>query len=597
MNQALTPLQKAFLALQDAEARIAELEGKRAAPIAVIGMACRAPGGVVDPASFWKLLLEGRDAISAVPQGRWDHEAFYDPDPDTPGCIATRFGGFINDVDQFDPEFFGIAPREAEGMDPQQRLVVEACWEALEHAGRAPNQLEGTPTGVFIGAAASDYAYLQLKSDDPDLLDAHFASGIAHSVLSGRISYLLGLQGPSLTIDTACSSSLVAVHMACQSLRAGDCKLALAGGVNLILSPDIFIALSRARMLAPDGRCKTFDAGANGFARGEGCAIIALKPLEDAEADNDRVLAVIRGCAANQDGPSSGLTVPNGPAQEAVICAALAQAELSPTQIAYVEAHGTGTELGDPLEARALGAVFARDRSAPLIVGSVKTNIGHLEGAAGAISLIKTILSLQHGIIPAHLHFRTPSPHITWDDVRLRVPAQAMAFPEIGGRRIAGVSSFGFSGTNVHVIVEAPPEPKPQQTPRVWVLPVSAPDAERLASLAGDYAKALTQDIRLPDVARTLTTGRAHLRHRAVIRASTIDEARSGFEALARGGDAPELTRAELDLQDPPASRSCSPGRASNIRAWAKGFMRRRRPFVRRSTAVTLCFRRSWDAP
>lgn len=554
MNQALTPLQKAFLALQDAEARIAELEGTRPAPIAVIGMACRAPGGVEDPASFWQLLSEGRDAISTVPQHRWDHDAFYHPDPDVPGCIATRFGGFINDVDQFDPEFFGIAPREAEGMDPQQRLVLEVCWEALEHAGRAPNGLEGTPTGVFVGAAANDYAYLQLKSGDPDLLDAHFASGIAHSVLSGRVSYLLGLQGPSLTIDTACSSSLVAVHMACQSLRAGDCKLALAGGVNLILSPDIFVALSRARMLSPDGRCRTFDAAANGFARGEGCAIIALKRLEDAEADNDRVLAVIRGCAINQDGASSGLTVPNGPAQEAVIRAALAQAGLSPAQVAYVEAHGTGTELGDPLEARALGAVFARDRTAPLLVGSVKTNIGHLEGAAGAIGLIKTILSLQHGVIPAHLHFCTPSPHIAWDDLRLRVPAQAMAFPEIGGRRIAGVSSFGFSGTNVHVIAEAPrPAPEPQPTPRrLWPLPISAPDAERLAALAGDCATALTPDMHLADVARTLALGRAHLRHRAVVQADTPDEARRGFEALARGERAPGLAQAQLDLRDPP---------------------------------------------
>ena len=573
MTQALTPLQKAFLALQDAEARIAELEGKRAAPIAVIGMACRAPGAVVDPASFWKLLSEERDAISTIPQDRWDHEAFYAPDPDTPGSIATRFGGFIKDVQQFDPEFFGIAPREAEGMDPQQRLVLEVCWEALEHAGRAPNGLEGTPTGIFIGAPASDYAYLQLKSGDPDLLDAHFASGIAHSVLSGRVSYLLGLQGPSLTIDTACSSSLVAVHTACQSLRAGDCKLALAGGVNLILGPDIFIALSRARMLAPDGRCRTFDAAANGFSRGEGCAIIALKRLEDAEADNDRVLAVIRGCATNQDGASSGLTVPNGPAQEAVIRAALAQAGLSPAQVAYVEAHGTGTELGDPLEARALGAVFAQDRTAPLLVGSVKTNIGHLEGAAGAIGLIKTILSLQHGIIPAHLHFRTPSPHIAWDELRLRVAAQAMAFPEIGGRRIAGVSSFGFSGANVHVIVEAARfEPEPQPMPqRAWALPISAPDAERLAALAGDCTEALTQDVRLADVARTLATGRAHFRHRAVIQASTTDEARRGFEALASGEEARGLARAQLDLRDPPRIAFLFTGQGAQYAGMGKG--------------------------
>ena len=260
MTTPLSPLQKAFMALQDAEARIAELEAARRAPIAVIGLGCRAPGGIVDADSFWRLLEEERDATGPVPADRWDHEALYDPDPETPGRIGTRNGGFLERIDAFDPEFFGITPREAAGMDPQQRLVLEVCWEALESAGQAPTRLSGTSTGVFLGAAASDYAYLQLQAGDPRLLDAHFGSGIAHSVLSGRVAYVLGLQGPALTIDTACSSSLVAIHGACQALRAGDCRLALAGGVNLILAPDIFIALSRARMLAPDGRCKTFDA-------------------------------------------------------------------------------------------------------------------------------------------------------------------------------------------------------------------------------------------------------------------------------------------------------------------------------------------------
>ena len=457
MTMSLSPLQKAFLALQDAEARIAELEAARGAPIAVIGLGCRAPGGVVDGDSFWRLLEDGRDATGPVPADRWDHEALYDPDPETPGRIATRNGGFLERIDAFDPEFFGITPREAAGMDPQQRMVLEVCWEALESAGQSPKGLEGSATGVFIGAAASDYAYLQLQAGDPNLLDAHFASGMAHSVLSGRVAYLLGLQGPALTIDTACSSSLVAVHTACQSLRARDCRLALAGGVNLILSPDIFIALSRARMLAPDGRCKTFDAAADGFARGEGCAIVALKRFDDAVADGDRVLAVIRGAAVNQDGPSSGLTAPNGTAQEAVIRAALDQANLTPDAVGYIEAHGTGTELGDPLEARALGAVFASGRSQPLLIGSVKTNLGHLEGAAGVIGLVKTILSLRHGVVPAHLHLTKPSAHIAWEDLNLTVSPKAVAFPEINGRRIAGVSSFGFSGTNAHVIIEAPP--------------------------------------------------------------------------------------------------------------------------------------------
>lgn len=553
MTTSLTPLQKAFIALQDAEARITELEAMRNAPIAVIGLGCRAPGGVVDGDSFWRLLEEERETTGPVPADRWNHEALYDPNPETPGRISTRNGSFLERIDTFDPEFFGITPREAAGMDPQQRLVLEICWEALENAGQSPKGLEGSATGVFIGAAAGDYAYLQLKADDPHLLDAHFASGMAHSVLSGRVSYLLGLQGPALTIDTACSSSLVAIHSACQSLRAGDCRLALAGGVNLILAPDIFIALSRARMLAPDGRCKTFDAAADGFARGEGCAFVALKRLNDAVADGDRVLAVIRGIAVNQDGPSSGLTAPNGTAQEAVIRAALEQANLAPHAVGYIEAHGTGTELGDPLEARALGAVFAKGRSDPLLIGSVKTNLGHLEGAAGAMGLVKTILSLRKGIVPAHLHLTRPSPHIAWDDLKLNVSPKAVAFPEIDGRRIAGVSSFGFSGTNAHVIVEAPDTAPAREVPsRAWALPLSAPDAERLSDLAKAIGEAITPQTQLADLARTLTTGRAHLAERAVVRADNLAEAKLGFEAVAQGLSVPGVVRARLELRDPP---------------------------------------------
>jgi len=553
MTTSLNPLQKAFMALQDAEARITELEVARRAPIAVVGLGCRAPGGIVDADSFWRLLKEERDATGPVPADRWDHEALYDPDPEAPGRVVTRNGGFLDCIDAFDPEFFGITPREAAGMDPQQRLVLEVCWEALESAGQAPTRLSGTSTGVFIGAAASDYAYLQLQTGDPNLLDAHFASGMAHSVLSGRVAYLLGLQGPALTIDTACSSSLVAIHTACQALRAGDCRLALAGGVNLILAPDIFIALSRARMLAPDGRCKTFDAAADGFARGEGCAIVALKLLADAVADRDRVLAVIRGAAINQDGPSSGLTAPNGTAQEAVIRAALAQADLAPGAVGYVEAHGTGTELGDPLEARALGAVFAKGRSRPLLIGSVKTNLGHLEGAAGAIGLVKTIVSLRQGVVPAHLHLNKPSKHIAWDDLNLTVSPKAVAFPEIDGRRIAGVSSFGFSGTNAHVIVEAPPEAPARAAPaRAWALPLSAPDAGRLADLAAAVAAAITPGTRPADIARTLATGRAHLVERAVVRADSPAAAKAGFGAVAKGLEAPGVVRARVEVRDPP---------------------------------------------
>ncbi|MGQ3004304.1 MAG: beta-ketoacyl synthase N-terminal-like domain-containing protein, partial [Hydrogenophaga sp.] len=356
---------------------------------------------------FWRLMRDGVDAIGPTPADRWDMDALYDADPEVPGRIATRQGGFLGPVDQFDAGFFGIAPREAQGMDPQQRLLLEVSWEALENAGQAPDRLEGSRTGVYVGVTASDYAYMQLMSGDRSLLDAHFTSGMAHSIVSGRLSYLLGLQGPSLTLDTACSSSLVAVHLACQALRAGECDRALTGAVNLILTPEMNINFSRARMMAADGRCKTFDAEADGYVRGEGCAVLVLRRLSDALAQGDRVLAVVRGSALNQDGRSGGLTAPNGPAQEAVLRAALASARVPASAIGYVEAHGTGTPLGDPIEVGALGAVLGEGRSAaqPLPIGSVKTNIGHLEAAAGMAGVIKVVLAMQRREIPPHLHF------------------------------------------------------------------------------------------------------------------------------------------------------------------------------------------------
>jgi acyl transferase domain-containing protein/NADPH:quinone reductase-like Zn-dependent oxidoreductase/NAD(P)-dependent dehydrogenase (short-subunit alcohol dehydrogenase family)/SAM-dependent methyltransferase len=555
MNSALTPLQRAFLALQEVEARADALEADANAPIAIIGLGCRAPGGVHDAATFWRLLSEGRDVVGPVPKNRWDHEAFYDSDPEVPGKIAATAAGFCDHVDEFDAAFFGLSPREADGMDPQQRMLLEVCWETLENAGLAPDRLHSSPTGVYVGCAGSDYAYMQMKSGGERSFDAHFASGIAHSVLSGRVSYLLGLQGPSLTIDTACSSSLVAIHLACQALRARECRLALAGGVNLILSPEIFIALSHARMLAPDGRCKAFDAAADGFGRGEGCAMLALKRLADAEADGDRVLAIVRGSAVNQDGPSSSLTAPNGPAQEAVIRAALAKAGIAPHLVGYVEAHGTGTQLGDPLEAQALGAVFSGGRPAdrPLLVGSVKSNIGHLEAAAGAIGLVKTVLALQHAQIPASLHVKTPSPHVAWRDIGLCVAARAQPWPEIEGRRIGAVSSFGFSGTNAHVVVEAAPLPRCSRNDgRAVLAPLSAHRPESLRELAASHRDALMDDMRVSDVARTLTLGRAHRTHRAVVRAQSIVDLRAGFDALARGDQTPGLSSAMIERRDPP---------------------------------------------
>jgi acyl transferase domain-containing protein/acyl carrier protein len=573
---ALSPLKRAFLALEDAQSRLAAMERAAREPIAVIGLGCRVPGGGNDAESFWRLMRDGVDAIGPTPADRWDMDALYDPDPEAPGRIATRQGGFLGPVDRFDAGFFGIAPREAQGMDPQQRLLLEVGWEALENAGQAPGQLEGSRTGVYVGVTASDYAYMQLMSGDRSLLDAHFTSGIAHSIFSGRLSYLLGLQGPSLTLDTACSSSLVAVHLACQALRSGECRMALAGGVNLILSPDLYIALSHSRMLAPDGRCKTFDASADGFARGEGCGMVVLKRLSDAQADGDRVLAVIRGSAVNQDGPSSGLTAPNGPAQEAVIREALASAGVAPHQVGLVEAHGTGTQLGDPLEVQALGAVFGKDRDQPLWLASVKTNIGHLEAAAGITGLIKLVLSLQHREIPAHLHFKTPSPHIPWADHALRVPTEHTPWQPIGGRRIAGVSSFGFSGTNAHVVLEEAPEApalaaRPARSAHLMAL--SARDETALAALAARYAQALRgrDDAELADICFTANVGRSHFAQRATVLAHSVAELCERLDALARGAETEGVKTARVARRDPARVAFLFTGQGAQYAGMAQG--------------------------
>lgn len=577
---ALSPLKRAFIALEAAQARVATLEQAAHAPIAVIGLGCRTPGGVHDAEGFWRLMRDGVDAISRVPSDRFDIDALYDADPEVPGRIATREAGFIERPDEFDAAFFGIAPREAQGMDPQQRLMLEVAWEALEHAGQAPDRLERSATGVFVGVTSSDYTYLQVQAGDASLYDAHFTSGIAHSVFSGRLSYLLGLQGPSLTIDTACSSSLVAVHLAVQSLRSGESRMALAGGVNLILASDIFIALSHSRMLAPDGRCKTFAASADGFARGEGCGMVVLKRLDDALADGDRVLAVIRGSAINQDGPSSGLTAPNGPAQEAVIRAALADARLAPRQVGYIEAHGTGTQLGDPLEVHAIGAVFGPDRAGapPLVIGSVKTNIGHLEGAAGVTGLIKLVLALQQRTIPAHLHFAAPSPHIHWEEFPLKVPVQAMPWAPIDGRRIGGVSSFGFSGTNAHVLLEEAPAPHAvvaaaPAAARAALFTLSAREPRALVALAAKHAQALAMrpDDDLASVCHTANHGRAHFAFRATLLVRSMAELVEGLRALAQDRSHASLRTAQVARRDPPRVALLFTGQGSQYAGMARG--------------------------
>jgi acyl transferase domain-containing protein/NADPH:quinone reductase-like Zn-dependent oxidoreductase/NAD(P)-dependent dehydrogenase (short-subunit alcohol dehydrogenase family)/ubiquinone/menaquinone biosynthesis C-methylase UbiE/acyl carrier protein len=520
----LSPLKRALLAIEELQAKLDAVEKKQHEPIAIIGVGCRIPGGANNPEEFWRLLYEGRNGVREISSDRWDVDAYYDPNPDAPGKIATRFGGFLDQVDRFEPQFFEIAPREALTMDPQQRLLLEVSWEALENAGQSPTKLSHTRTGVYFGVCSNDYAQLLLEAGDPALVDMYFASGIAHSIASGRVSYVLGLQGPSMSVDTACSSSLVAIHLACQSLRNKECNLALAGGANVILSPEIFSALSRARMLAPDGKCKTFDLSADGFVRGEGCGVVVLKRLDHALAEGDRVLALIRGSAINQDGPSSGLTAPNGPSQESVIREALANAGVDPREVSYIEAHGTGTSLGDPIEVQAMGAVFGpgREAAAPLLIGSVKTNVGHLEAAAGVSGLIKVVLSLQHREIPQHLHFQQPSPHIPWDRLPVRVTSEREPWQSLHGKRIAGVSSFGFSGTNAHVVLEEAPivQPKRSATERpLHLLTLSARTEPALFTLIELYAQRMEaeEQLVLPNLCHTANVGRAHLVHRLTL--------------------------------------------------------------------------------
>ena len=426
---ALTPTKRALLEIRQLRAQLAEAEKAWHEPIAIVGMGMRLPGGVHDAESFAKLLWSGGDAVTEIPADRWSLDAFYAEDPDAVGKMTTRHGAFLEHVDQFDAEFFGISPREAASMDPQQRLMLEVAWEALEDAGHAPSSLDGSRTGIYVGVANNDYG--RALFSHTDLIDAYVSTGNAYSVVAGRLSYFLGLQGPSIAIDTACSSSLVALHLACQGLRLGECDLALAGGVNVILTPELNINFSKARMMAPDGRCKTFDAAADGYVRGEGCATVVLRRLSDALADGDRILAVIRGSAVNQDGRSGGLTAPNGPAQEAVVRAALKIGEIEPGTVSYIETHGTGTPLGDPIEVGALGAVFAKGRDAnhPLIIGSVKSNIGHLEAAAGIAGLIKVVLGLQRQEIPPNLHFKSGNPRIDWAGLPMTVPTAVTSWP------------------------------------------------------------------------------------------------------------------------------------------------------------------------
>ncbi len=552
-NEALSPIKRALLEIRELRGRLADAEAAAHEPVALVGAGLRLPGGVNDMAGLWALLSQGRDAITGIPADRWDVDALVDDDDDAPGKMITRHGGFIEGVDQFDAEFFGIAPREAQSMDPQQRVLLETAWHALEDAAIAPNLLAGSATGVFLGVCNNDYGRMLFAQRDQ--IDTYVATGNASSVAAGRLSYFFGAQGPNITIDTACSSSLVALHLAVQSLRAGECNLALAGGVNLILSPEMNISFSKGRMMARDGRCKTFDAAADGYVRSEGCGIVVLRLLRDC-TPADRVLAVVRGTAINQDGRSNGLTAPNGPAQEAVLRAALAAAGVEGAQVGYVETHGTGTPLGDPIEVQALSAVLCEGRDAPLAIGSIKTNIGHLEAAAGVAGLLKLVLSLQHREIPAHLHLQTLSPHIDRAALRIEVPTVTTPWPAIGGRRLAGVSSFGFSGTNAHAIVEAASDTVAAVATTVdrpqHLLALSARDTHTLRALAGAYAERLQGATDpLADICFTANTGRAHFAHRLALRADSAADLQLALRAAATGGHASGLISGTAGAQPP----------------------------------------------
>lgn len=535
----LSPLQRALLAVKEMRARVDELERAQSEPIAIVGIGCRFPGSANGPEEYWRLLREGVNAVREIPRERWDVDAHYSPDPEAPGKMNTRYGGFIDDVGGFDAPFFGISAREATSMDPQQRLLLHVAHEAFDDAGQPVDRLAGTPTGVFLGTSLSEYTWFNLR--DRMGASCYTATGSFGAISANRISYMLDLRGPSFTVDAVCSASLLAVHLAVQSLRRGECTLALAGGAGLSLTPDGIIWFTKLGATCAEGKCRAFDAGANGIVLAEAVAAVVLKPLRRAIQDGDRVYATIRGSAVAQDGRSNGLTAPTRHAQQAMLEAAYRDARVDPSRVHYVETHGTGTVLGDPIEAAALGDVLGKGRPAerPCHIGSVKTNLGHTQMVGGVAGLIKVALAMKHRELPASLHFERPNPHIDLDACRLRVQAQHGPWP-YDEPALAGVTSLSFGGTNVHVVLEeAPPEPpaRSENTDSALLLPLSARSTEALRATAAQYRAFLDGDGAppLPAVCYTASVRRAHFEHRAAIAFRSRPELLIALDALAAG--------------------------------------------------------------